>query len=69
MAYFIRFNLTLDFNIDMLLVQFPLLIVTSAISFLYTGSYKGVVRHTGFKDLTTIFNAVLLLALLNIALV
>src|SRR5690606_1292697 len=30
---------------------------------------KGVVRHTGFKDLTTIFNAVLLLALLNIALV
>lgn len=69
MAYFIRFNLTLDFNIDMLLVQFPFLIATTAISFLYTGSYKGVVRHAGFKDLTTIFNAVLLLALLNIALV
>ena len=69
MAYFIRFNLTLNFDIEMLLVQFPLLIATAAISFLYTRSYKGVVRHTGFKDLTTIFNAILLLALLNIALV
>ena len=69
MAYFIRFNLTLNFDIEMLLVQFPLLVITAAISFLYTRSYKGVVRHTGFKDLTTIFNAILLLALLNIALV
>ncbi len=69
MAYVIRFNLTLDFNLEVLMVQFPLLLITATLSFLYTGSYKGVVRHTGFKDLTTIFNAVLLLALLNIALV
>lgn len=69
MAYFIRFNLTLNFDIDQLLVQLPLLLATATLSFLYTGSYKGVVRHTGLKDLTTLFNAILLLALLNIALV
>ncbi|UOB17084.1 polysaccharide biosynthesis protein [Abyssalbus ytuae] len=69
MAYFIRFNLTLDFDKKMLLIQLPVLIVIATICFFYTGSFKGVVRHTGFKDLMTIFNAVLLLALFNIALV
>jgi FlaA1/EpsC-like NDP-sugar epimerase len=45
-SYLIRFNLTLNFDSDKLLLQLPIIIGIGAISFLITGSYKGVIRHT-----------------------
>jgi FlaA1/EpsC-like NDP-sugar epimerase len=60
MSYCIRFNLTFEFDIEKLIFQFPLVMVISLISFLVNGSYKGVVRHTGVRDVYNIFNAICL---------
>ena len=49
LSYFIRFNLTINFDVNKLFVQLPFVLVTAFLSFLITGSYKGVVRHTGGK--------------------
>lgn len=69
LSYLIRFNLTLDFQVENLLVQLPLMLITSLISFLIVGSYKGVVRHTGVRDVYNIFNAVCLSSILVIFIV
>ncbi|NAS30178.1 SDR family NAD(P)-dependent oxidoreductase [Flavobacteriaceae bacterium R38] len=66
MAYFIRFNLTLNFDKNQFFIQLPLLIITALISFLFVGSYKGVVRHTGFRDFMNLSKAISLLSLLSI---
>ncbi|MEP3379752.1 MAG: SDR family NAD(P)-dependent oxidoreductase, partial [Maribacter dokdonensis] len=66
LSYFIRFNLTLNFEVKNLLVQIPLVAVTSLLAFLIVGSYKGVVRHTGVRDVYNIFNAVCLFSILII---
>ncbi|WP_422859649.1 polysaccharide biosynthesis protein [Flagellimonas sp. S174] len=60
LAYFIRFNLSFDFEVKMLWTQLPLIIMFFLIAFAITGSYKGVVRHTGIKDAYAIFNSVCL---------
>ncbi len=65
-AYIIRFNLTFDFDSDKLFIQLPVVAFVSAISFLYTESYKGVVRHTGIRDVYNIFNAICLSSILLI---
>ncbi|WP_340077609.1 nucleoside-diphosphate sugar epimerase/dehydratase [Leptobacterium sp. I13] len=67
LAYFIRFNCTLNFDITKLWVQLPVLVAIAAISFLIVGSYKGVIRHTGFKDVMNLFNAISLLGVLTIS--
>ena len=69
LSYLIRFNLTLDFDVENLLVQLPLILVTALVSFLIVGSYKGVVRHTGVRDVYNIFNAVCLSSILVIFMV
>ncbi len=69
LSYLIRFNLTLDFEVAKLLVQLPLVVVTALIAFLIVGSYKGVVRHTGVRDVYNIFNAVCLSSILVIFIV
>ncbi|MBS9462190.1 polysaccharide biosynthesis protein [Flagellimonas sp. 389] len=69
LSYFIRFNLTLNFDVNKLFVQLPFILATTLISFLLTGSYKGVVRHTGVKDVYNLFNAVCLSSVLSIFLV
>ncbi|MBQ4915631.1 polysaccharide biosynthesis protein [Maribacter sp. MMG018] len=66
LSYLIRFNLTLNFKVENLLVQLPLVLVTALIAFLIVGSYKGVVRHTGVRDVYNIFNAVCLSSILVI---
>ncbi|WP_047245774.1 polysaccharide biosynthesis protein [Maribacter thermophilus] len=66
LSYLIRFNLTLNFEVENLLVQLPLVLVTALIAFLIVGSYKGVVRHTGVRDVYNIFNAVCLSSILVI---
>ncbi|QLE02791.1 polysaccharide biosynthesis protein [Galbibacter sp. BG1] len=69
MVYFIRFHLTFNFNIKNLLLELPVLGVLALLSFLITGSYKGIIRYTGVKDLMNIFIAVTLLAFFTSALV
>ena len=69
LSYLIRFNLTLDFEVGKLLVQLPIVAFIALISFLITGSYKGVVRHTGVRDVYNIFNAICLSSILSIFMV
>src|SRR6056297_3788068 len=69
LSYLIRFNLTLDFEVGSLLVQLPWILVVSLLAFLVVGSYKGVVRHTGIRDVYNIFNAICLSSILIIFLV
>ena len=65
-SYLVRFNLTFGFEVEDLLVQLPFVLVIAAISFFVTNSYKGVVRHTGLKDVYNIFNAVCLASIATI---
>ena len=69
LAYVIRFNLTLDFKSEDLFIQLPIVAVIAVISFMSTESYKGVVRHTGVRDVYKIFNAICLSSILTIFLV
>lgn len=69
LSYLIRFNLTLNFEVENLLVQLPLILLTALVSFLIVGSYKGVVRHTGVRDVYNIFNAVCFSSILVIFIV
>ncbi len=62
-SYLIRFNLTLNFEVDKLILQLPLVLFSALISFLLVGSYKGVVRHTGVRDVYNIFNAICLFSI------
>lgn len=65
-AYFIRFNFSLDFNMKQFVIQLPFLVIAATVSFLVTGSYKGVIRHTGIKDVINVFKATNLMALISI---
>nr|WP_321413127.1 nucleoside-diphosphate sugar epimerase/dehydratase [uncultured Allomuricauda sp.] len=69
LAYTIRFNLSFNFEVKRLTIQLPIIMILFLISFLIVGSYKGVVRHTGIKDVYAIFNAVCLASIGAIAVV
>ena len=69
LSYLIRFNFTFNFDVEKLGIQVPLMILISLISFLITGSYKGVIRHTGVRDVYNIFNAVCLTSIIAIFIV
>lgn len=49
-AYLIRFNFKFNFEVSKLSVQLPLVIFIALGSFLLVGSYRGIIRHTGYKD-------------------
>ncbi|MEP1488763.1 MAG: nucleoside-diphosphate sugar epimerase/dehydratase [Algibacter sp.] len=68
-AYFVRFNFTLDFDLNQFLIQIPLILVIAICSFFIVGSFKSVIRHTGFTDVVNVFKAVLLMAFISIAFV
>lgn len=68
-SYFIRFNLTLNFDTNKLIIQLPVVIISALIAFLFVGSYKGVVRHTGVRDVYKLFNAICLSSILMITMV
>ena len=59
LAYFIRYNFNY-LQIDPFNVQIQLAGTTSVylVAFLYTGSYSGIVRHTGLSDVFRILKAV-----------
>lgn len=69
LSYLIRFNLTLDFDIEKLLIQLPIISLIAMAAFMFTGSYKGVIRHTGVRDVYNIFNAICLSSILLITIV
>ncbi|NNL81481.1 MAG: polysaccharide biosynthesis protein [Flavobacteriaceae bacterium] len=54
LAYLIRFNFKVDFNLVLVLKQLPLVALVSLVSFLLVKSHHGVVRYTGFRDLVNI---------------
>ena len=66
MSYLIRFNLTFDFDTTKLFHQLPVITIITLVAFLITGSYKGVVRHTGVRDVYKIFNAICLSSIISI---
>ena len=61
LAYFIRFNLSSQFQTEELLNQIPVVLVISIISYLFVGSYKGIIRHTGTRDAFNVFIGVTIL--------
>ena len=63
LAYFIRFNFTLNFDLKQFFVQIPFMLGVSALSFLISGSFKSVIRHTGFTDVMNVFKSIVLIAL------
>ncbi len=69
LSYFIRFNLTLNFEVNHLMLQLPIVAIIAMITFFITGSYKGVIRHTGVRDVYNIFNAICLSSILTILLI
>ena len=62
LAYLIRFNFSLNFEVSNFLYQIPFVFLLALGSFLLIGSYKGVVRHTGQKDAVNVFFAVSILS-------
>lgn len=66
-TYFIRFNFTLNFDIDQFLYQIPFLFVIALVSFLIVGPFKSVIRHTGFTDIVNLFKATALMSFLAVA--
>lgn len=55
LAYLIRFNFTLNFSGNDMILQLPYIAIITFICFLLVGSYKGIVRHTGIKDAINVF--------------
>ena len=64
LAYLIRFNFSLSFDVSKWAIQLPGIVLIALIAFLITGSYKGEFRHTGVGDVSNIFKAICLLCVL-----
>lgn len=50
LAYLIRFNFEISFDMSLVILQIPFVFIAAFISFILTGSYKGTIRHTSFRD-------------------
>ncbi len=67
LAYLIRFNFVLSFQEFGFLSQLVLVAILSLLSFLFVGSHKGTIRHTGMRDAINVFyGAVILFVILVI---
>ncbi|WP_233861335.1 polysaccharide biosynthesis protein [Tenacibaculum piscium] len=69
LAYSVRFNASLNFDLNHLYYQIPFIACIALISFLIVGSYRGIVRHTGTRDAFNVFLGVSLLFLTAISIV
>ncbi len=58
LAYIIRFGITFDIAGTDFVNQLPVVVGFAIVSFLWIGSYKGIVRQTGFKDAYNLFLSV-----------
>ena len=65
-AYFVRFNASFDFDVQKLLVQIPVVFTLGVVSFILTGSFKGIIRHTGIRDVFNVFLGCTVFAALTI---
>ncbi len=54
-AYSVRFNVSLNFDFTQLAIQIPFVLLISLFAFLFVGSYKGIIRHTGTRDAFNVF--------------
>lgn len=68
-AYLIRFNFSNAIDGSVLKIQLPIVITVTVFSFLITGSYKGIIRHTGTRDSIKVISASLLIMAFLIAVV
>lgn len=55
LAFYVKFNATFNFDTTDLLYQLPFISFIFFISFWIVGSYKGIIRHTGTKDIFNVF--------------
>ncbi|WP_445955844.1 polysaccharide biosynthesis protein [Yeosuana sp.] len=69
LAYFIRFNFSLNFDTKQFLIQMPCLLLIATTSFLMVGSFKSVIRHTGFTDVINLSKSVALMSFLTVFMV
>jgi len=58
LAYFIRFNLSMNFDLSLLALQLPMVVLIALIAFLITGTYKEVFGNTGDRGIYTVFKAI-----------
>ncbi|RLJ97709.1 polysaccharide biosynthesis protein [Tenacibaculum discolor] len=65
LAYTVRFNASLNFNVNNLYIQLPFIATIALISFIIVGSYKGIVRHTGTRDAFNVFVGITLLSFIT----
>jgi len=63
-SYLLRFNFSFKFGSYDIAPQLLLVAFLAFISFLITGSYKGIVRHTGFKDAVSVTVSAFILSVL-----
>ena len=57
-AYVIRFGISVDLVEVNFFYQLPIVLIFSAVSFLWIGSYKGIIRQAGLKDAYNLFLSV-----------
>ncbi|WP_299125589.1 nucleoside-diphosphate sugar epimerase/dehydratase [uncultured Tenacibaculum sp.] len=69
LAYTVRFNASLNFDVHNLYYQLPFIAIISLVSFLIVGSYRGIIRHTGTRDAFNVFVGVTLLSMITISVV
>lgn len=58
LAYLIRFNLKMNFDVSKMALQLPVVVLIALIAFLIMGSYKGKVRQYVVRDHYTVFKAI-----------
>ena len=69
LAYFIRFNLTTNFDVSKLVLQLPMIVLIGLTAFLITGSFKSAFWDTVVRDVHNIFKAIGLSIILLILLI
>ena len=47
--------MSFNFNSGSFYYQLPIVVILALVSFLLVGSYKGIIRHTGTKDVFNVF--------------
>ena len=63
LAYSIRLDISFNFDFNTIIPQLTVIFLVAVISFLIIGSYKGVIRHTGTKDVFNVFIGVTILSI------
>ncbi len=69
LAYAVKFNASLNFDVENLYIQIPFVCIVALFSFLIVGSYRGIIRHTGSRDAFNVFVGVSLLAMINMSVI